>query len=589
MKKLLLLSGLLLSSFFVNSQAVQDWTSSLAPLNNYNNHMIASDSQGNVYTIGNYDGVSRDFDPGPGVFTMSSISSNMYILKLNALGNFVWAKQIGGSGSTSFTTADALYIDASDNLYISGMSYGISGGIDFDPGVGVFNVTNPSGYIMFILKLDANGNHILNKQFTNGTNDSRNHINAIKVDSTGNMYATGCFGGTLDFDPDAGTTNLTQFGTYAYSNALFIFKLNSSGSLAWAKTMINTGVGGNNFTDQGYGIDVDSAGNVYTVGYYWGGIDADPGTGTYNLTSYLSSNPTIVGANTLFISKLDAAGNFVWAYDLVGDHSIAALPSLVVDNANNVIVSGYQQNGIAVDYDLTTGVNLLPSDTNSFVLKINSNAGFIWAKSTARDTVGYGHGNYAPGLTLDAAGNIYTAGTFGYYSPVDFDPSPANYILTTPTGGSNADGYISKLDTNGNFVWATQIGGTGQEGCFSIAVSPIGKVTVLGKTTTGFTKSVAAVTTGGFLASYTQPALATSQFELDKNIAVYPNPTTGEFNIKINEDLIGSKVSVYNIVGQKIKDFYLDVLTTTQSLNSGMYLLEIEKDGSKTTRKLIVN
>lgn len=85
------------------------------------------------------------------------------------------------------------------------------------------------------------------------------------------------------------------------------------------------------------------------------------------------------------------------------------------------------------------------------------------------------------------------------------------------------------------------------------------------------------------------PNLNTSQFELDNTISIYPNPTSGNFNIEVNNELIGSNVSIYNILGQKIKDFTLDFITTTQNLNNGIYLLEIEKDGNKTSKKLIVN
>ena len=83
--------------------------------------------------------------------------------------------------------------------------------------------------------------------------------------------------------------------------------------------------------------------------------------------------------------------------------------------------------------------------------------------------------------------------------------------------------------------------------------------------------------------------LSNNSFFDDKNISVYPNPTTNEFNIKISENLMGAKATIYNILGQKVNQFTFDVLTTTQNLDKGMYLIEIEKDNSKITRKLIVN
>jgi len=85
------------------------------------------------------------------------------------------------------------------------------------------------------------------------------------------------------------------------------------------------------------------------------------------------------------------------------------------------------------------------------------------------------------------------------------------------------------------------------------------------------------------------PNLVTSSFDFENALSIYPNPTYGEFYIKINENLIGDKVTVYNILGQKVKDFTLDVLITNQNLDKGLYLLEIEKEGNKITKKLLVN
>ncbi len=74
-----------------------------------------------------------------------------------------------------------------------------------------------------------------------------------------------------------------------------------------------------------------------------------------------------------------------------------------------------------------------------------------------------------------------------------------------------------------------------------------------------------------------------------QTIKIYPNPTSGNFNIEIDENLIGAKATIYNLLGQKIKTLDLKTTTTTEVLNKGIYLLEIEKDENKTTQKLIVN
>ena len=70
---------------------------------------------------------------------------------------------------------------------------------------------------------------------------------------------------------------------------------------------------------------------------------------------------------------------------------------------------------------------------------------------------------------------------------------------------------------------------------------------------------------------------------------IYPNPSNGNFNIEIDENLIGAKATIFNLLGQKIKAFDLKTTITNQYLNKGIYLLEIEKGNDKTTKKLIVN
>jgi len=75
----------------------------------------------------------------------------------------------------------------------------------------------------------------------------------------------------------------------------------------------------------------------------------------------------------------------------------------------------------------------------------------------------------------------------------------------------------------------------------------------------------------------------------NQSLRIYPNPSSGIFNIEIDENLVGAKATIYNLLGQKVKDFDLKSTTTNQSLNKGIYLLEIEKAGNKNTKKLIVN
>lgn len=76
---------------------------------------------------------------------------------------------------------------------------------------------------------------------------------------------------------------------------------------------------------------------------------------------------------------------------------------------------------------------------------------------------------------------------------------------------------------------------------------------------------------------------------LAANFKIYPNPTEGEFIIHTDSNELGATVSVYNFLGQKIKEFKIDSTISTQFLNKGMYILEMEKQGKISTGRLIVN
>ncbi len=76
-----------------------------------------------------------------------------------------------------------------------------------------------------------------------------------------------------------------------------------------------------------------------------------------------------------------------------------------------------------------------------------------WAKSFEKSTF-YASGNNGRTIGVDDAGNVYSSGRFEY--TMDMDPGPGFFLLSA-TGQFNSGFYISKLDSNGNFVWAKQI------------------------------------------------------------------------------------------------------------------------------------
>ncbi|MBK7761882.1 MAG: SBBP repeat-containing protein [Bacteroidetes bacterium] len=290
-----------------------------------------------------------------------------------------------------------------------------------------------------------------------GNDDAR----SITVDASGNLYTTGQFSGTVDFNPGPGVFNLTSGGGGINLSA-FISKLDAAGNFMWAKSLNGEGI------VEGVSIAIDGVGNVYTAGHFDGFADFDPGVGIFNLIS--------MGDEDIYISKLNASGNFMWAKK-IGGISFDFLASLKLDAAGNVITAGRYSG--TVDFDPNAGVFNLTQGSgigivySTFISKLDANGNFIWAKSMIGTDV-----STAYSIALDTANNIYIAGSFR--GTVDFDPNAGIANLTAAGTDSISDGYISKLDAAGNYVWAKRIGDNNSEIAETIGVDALGNVYTTG-------------------------------------------------------------------------------------------------------------
>lgn len=373
---------------------------------------ISVDASGNVYITGYFQG-AVDFDPGSGFLSLGSAGSlDAFVLKLNSSGDLVWAMRVGGTGADY---GFAVAVDGSGNVYATGYFESTA---DFDPSGGTTNLTSAGSVDAFVLKLDSSGGFVWADRFGAGADDSGK---SIAVDSSGNVYATGYFQGTVDFDPGVGTNNLVSAGGFD----VFVQKLDSAGSLVWAKSV------GSTSSDTGDGIAVDGSGNVYATGSFLGTVDFDPGAGTTNLTS--------TGSSDIFIQKLDSSGNLVWARSTGGTGGDTGL-SVAVDGSGNVHVTGSFQ--ATVDFDPGAGIANLASagSADIFVQKLDSSGNLVWAKS-----VGGTSGDLGVGIAVSATSNVHTTGRFN--GTADFDPGIGTTNLTA-TGGSGS--FVLKLDSGGN-------------------------------------------------------------------------------------------------------------------------------------------
>lgn len=353
---------------------------------------ITNDNSGNVYVTGYFQDTA-DFDPGPGNFTMMAKGylggGDMFILKLDSLGNFVWAKQVSG-GSYSNSKGYSILCDPNGDICISG----IYNQGDFDPGPGVYQLTGSGG---FVLKLDQSGNFIFAKSIRSNFYE----FGGFATDALGNLIVSGYFSTWADFDPGLGVFNLTATGSYDG----FVCKLSPSGNFLWAKKF------GGKFADYSVSSAVDMAGNVYTIGSFKDTADLDPGIGVMNFVSH--------GMDDIYVSKMDTAGNLIWAKQ-IGGQGVDIGKEICIDQFGNVIGAVI---GFSTDFDPGPGTYNLTSTTGrSSILKLDASGNFSWAFDVG------GGGNTYPQLDRDLIGNIYFGGRL--VGSCDFEPGPVSYVVS---------------------------------------------------------------------------------------------------------------------------------------------------------------
>ena len=431
MRKVKYILSLVVVSFVTNiiAQPYHEWSFGIGNSGLDQGRSIASDTSGNVYIIGPYSG-TVDFDPGIGVFNLTSTGSfDVYIQKLSKSGNLIWAKSIGGTGTELGLSVS---IDYSNNILIAGS---FTGTADFDPGVGIANMTSFGNTDAFVLKLNSSGNYLWAKQFGGTLADQ---VWSVSADHSNNVILGGEFRGSGDFDPGPGTLNLTSVGNRDF----FIVKLTDMGNLDWAYGA------GSTSHDMVHAVSVDANNNILIAGVFESTVDFNYGIGTNNLTSS--------GNWDAFVQKLDSNGAFVWVKKMGGASDDVAL-TLSVNTNDDIIVGGYFS-GTG-----TFGGTFLSSagGNDIFIAKCSSNGSNLWG-----NRIGGSSNESLKSLISNTNGDIYSTGIF--QSTVDFDPGTGVFNMT---GTSGEDIFISKLDVSGNFGWALQMSSGGDESGTAITVN----------------------------------------------------------------------------------------------------------------------
>ncbi|MFA6544220.1 MAG: immunoglobulin domain-containing protein [Limisphaerales bacterium] len=286
---------------------------------------------------------------------------------------------------------------------------------------------------------------------------------AIALDPSGNVFVAGSFGDTFGQSPSTGSGT---FGTNVLAangrRQFFVAKLDSLGNFQWVRTA------GGTAEHEAFAVAADPSGNVLVSGSF-------NGTAAFGAGSLTSA-----GAADLFLTKLDGAGNFLWAAQ-VGRTNDGYWAAVQTDAGGNAYWAGTFKGRV----NLGTNSLVSAGGEDVFLAFVNSSGAPQWATS-------YGGTNddmvwslsLQPGTT-----NLYMAGLF------------ATNITLGPTnlaGIGTRNGFLARLAGDGTVLRAMPVGALGFNEALGVAADSAGNAYLTGSTTANiFTAGGLSVTNGG--------------------------------------------------------------------------------------------
>jgi len=360
------------------------WAVRAGGTSNARGYGIAVSSEGSCYITGHFWGTA---DFGESISLTSEGGGDIFVAKLDASGNWLWADNFGfGDHDTGY----GIDLDSAGNCYVTGEVYWSGKDYVF---IGKWNTSGSWQWSQYGQPLSC------------ATPDSRGI--SIAVSASGNSYITGRYDRDVQFGSGDNSVSLEGNG----SDDIFIAKLNTSGTWQWARSA------GGSARDQGLDIALDSDGNCYVTGYFasdptdFGGTSLDPSDGQ------------------IFVAKLNASGTWQWVTQAGNSGPIGSGEGIVADNAGNCYVTGYfKGNG-------HFGENPVESSSNSidvFIAKINSSGTWQWA-----NRAGGGSDEIGKDIDVDSTGNCFVTGHFRGFNSI--------FGSTSFVSRGEEDVFVSKL------------------------------------------------------------------------------------------------------------------------------------------------
>lgn len=237
---------------------------------------------------------------------------------------------------------------------------------------------------------------------------------SVAVDSSGNTVIIGDLFGTID----CGGGPLTSAGV----RDVYLAKFDPDGNHVWSQHF------GDDNWEKAIAVAVDTLGNVFVTGYFYGTIDFGGGV----LTS--------AGEGDVFLAKFDPSGNHIWSQRF-GDAGYQYVEGIAVDLPGNVVITGFFYGG-NVDFGGGSLVNAGGSDI--FVAKFDPSGTHLWS-----DNFGDSDDQSASDVAIDGTGNVVVTGSFD---------GTVNFGGTVLTSAGGKDVFLVKFDESGTHLWSDSFG-----------------------------------------------------------------------------------------------------------------------------------
>lgn len=558
MKKILLSLFAVCVMLAANAQAYQ-WASQIEGTS-HDQSLSVSSIGTDIYSTGSFTS-STDLDPSSGTLSFTSNGDHdVYIQKLDENGNFLWGKTVGGTGNDF----GRMINDYGTHIIISGT---FQDSVDFNPGTPTHFKTSNGGYDVFVLALDANGDFLWVNTFGGTGNDA---FGGQEKDGNDDLVITGGF--TYDMTVDVAGTPTTITSASGDKTDVFFMKIDLSGNLSWISSIGGTGI------NAGRGVAIKANNHMLFSGRYRNIMDANPGTGTFSLSS--------VGGYSIYLLELDTQGDFVNAFSIDNAADMETY-DMELDANENIYLTGFYKG--TADFDMKSGMDSRTSngDQDSYVVKYTPNKDLVWAK-----TFGSSGLEQSLGVEVSANGDVYTVGR--YSDVTDFDPNTG--VVNHTAVGPSYDMYFHKLDSTGNFEWVHTYGNIDNDIARGLEIDPDGNVYVSGSfaydidfdPTTGIDSLVTDGSRDAVLLKFSDVSVGVNDIAPQNKTAIkiYPNPVQNQLFFELdNEEITG--ITIIDFSGRVVQSI---ANTTAQSVNvsnlvRGIYVLRIStKNGMRTNR-----